>query len=245
VFPVGTSTVTWSAGEMTASRTFTVLNYQLMELTVSLDGGGIAPSSRELRVDVEGDVETVTATVGGSAAPAVIELQVPVAASYSCVQVKDSAHSVSSAPAVSVSGVRYVASAALDQGDSNNDNTVDILDFGVYVAAFGPAAENAISNFDGNGFVNNVDFSFISFNFFKVGSSCPGSSSMTDGGVAGDAPRDRVSVAQLRKMGQGDLAMADLNADGWVDTRDIGLWLQGVRPGQDAGSAGSGGNAAE
>jgi hypothetical protein len=245
VFPVGTSTVTWSAGDMTASRTFTVLNYQLMDLTVSLDGGGIAPSSRELRVDVEGDVETVTATVGGSAAPAVIEIQVPVAASYSCVQVKDSAHSVSSAPAVSVSGVRYVASASLDQGDSNNDNTVDILDFGVYVAAFGPAAENAISNFDGNGFVNNVDFSFISFNFFKVGASCPGSSSMTDGGVASGEPRDRVSVAQLRKMGQGDLAMADLNADGWVDTRDIGLWLQGVRPAQDAGSAASGGSSAE
>jgi len=39
--------------------------------------------------------------------------------------------------------------------------------------------------------------------------------------------------------------MADLNGDGWVDTRDIGLWLQGVRPSEAAGDARNGGNAAE
>jgi len=46
-------------------------------------------------------------------------------------------------------------------------------------------------------------------------------------------------------MGQGELACADLNRDGWVDTDDIALWMQGARPEQDAGDPGSGGNAAE
>lgn len=59
------------------------------------------------------------------------------------------------------------------------------------------------------------------------------------------APRDRVSVAQLRKMGHGELAMGDLNRDGWLDTDDVALWLQGVRPEGHAGDPSSAQHASE
>ena len=111
----------------------------------------------------------------------------------------------------------------------------------MYVADFGAAAGNGRSNFNGDGLVSTTDFAFISANFFQVGSAgCAGA-----GGVAGDGPMDRVSVAQLRKMGMGEIAMADLNRDGWVDTADMALWMQGVRPEADAGDANDGGNSAE
>ena len=112
----------------------------------------------------------------------------------------------------------------------------------MYVADLGAAATNGRSNFDGNAFVTTTDFGIaIGANFFQVGSAgCSGA-----GGVSSDGPMDRVSVAQLRKMGYGELAMADLNRDGWVDTTDMALWMQGVRPEADAGDSNDGDNAAE
>ena len=47
----------------------------------------------------------------------------------------------------------------------------------------------------------------------------------------------------LVKVGAGTV-LADLNRDGWVDTADMALWMQGVRPERDAGDP-DGGNAAE
>jgi hypothetical protein len=37
----------------------------------------------------------------------------------------------------------------------------------------------------------------------------------------------------------------DLNSDGWLDTEDMALWMQGIRPAGDAGSAGAAGRSAE
>jgi hypothetical protein len=37
----------------------------------------------------------------------------------------------------------------------------------------------------------------------------------------------------------------DLNNDGWFDTEDMSLWMQGVRPNANAGDASSAGNTAE
>jgi hypothetical protein len=41
------------------------------------------------------------------------------------------------------------------------------------------------------------------------------------------------------------MATADLNGDNWVDTADMALYLQGVRPASDAGDPASSHNSAE
>jgi hypothetical protein len=38
-----------------------------------------------------------------------------------------------------------------------------------------------------------------------------------------------VSVKELRRTGRGNLAVADINHDGWVDTADMQLLLEGGR----------------
>ncbi len=244
IFPIGTTTVTWSASALpgmdplTATRSFTVLDAQLLQLTLSLQGAIAAPSEREVRVAVGSDIRTVTVELGSSVSAATVDLLIPVTLSAPCVSAKDPVHSLTASAASVASGTAYAATLSLRQGDSNNDDAIDILDFGVLVADYGPALPSGRSNFNGDAVVNNIDFSFISFSFFQTGVLC-------DGGLAGGAPADRVSVGRLRKMGYGDLVAADINGDGWVDTSDIALWMQGVRPDTDAGDASSGGSAAE
>jgi hypothetical protein len=130
----------------------------------------------------------------------------------------------------------------LISGDSNQDNVVDILDYALWALDSGLQAPNSRSNFDANLAVNTADFTFIANNFFLEGASgCAGAGD----GLAGSAARDRISVAELRKMGNGEMVPLDLNGDGWLDTEDMTLWMQGVRPQMGAGSASSAGNSAE
>ena len=46
------------------------------------------------------------------------------------------------------------------------------------------------------------------------------------GAFTGAMPRERVSVRELRRTGQGELIAADLNGDGWVDLADMQLYMQ-------------------
>jgi hypothetical protein len=66
--------------------------------------------------------------------------------------------------------------------------------------------------------INTVDFTFIGVNFFRPGEAC--------GAFDGPIARDRISVRELRRTGMGELIQADLNRDGWVDMRDIQLFMQ-------------------
>ena len=104
-------------------------------------------------------------------------------------------------------------------GDSNADNLVDILDFGVYIANRFPVHGTA-SDYNNNGTVTNVDFAIFATNFLQAGDTCAG------GFLAGQTPRDRVSVRELRRRGMGELIAADINGDGWVDVTDIQLAMQ-------------------
>ncbi len=83
-------------------------------------------------------------------------------------------------------------------------------------------ALDATSNFNSDTIIANADFAFISINFFNVGEAC--------GAYTGATPRDRMTVKELRRSGRGGLAIADINGDGWVDTTDITLFMQGVAP---------------
>ena len=115
-------------------------------------------------------------------------------------------------------GVKWDADFSLNQGDSNDDDLVDILDFGIYVGDFGAGLDSGVSNFNGDLLVNNFDFGFISVNFLDQGESC--------GAFTGGAPRSQIAVRQLRRQGLGHLAAADLNRDGMLSTSDITHYMQ-------------------
>ncbi len=221
-YPLGTTTVHYSATDAAGNTdssdvTVTVENYQLLDAGISLNGTILGNSTRSIRIKSGARTQVVSVAMTGANGTA-SDVQVPVAASYSCMSAKDTVHSLTSTGAASVSGVKYAASFALDQGDSNDDDFVDILDFGVYVGKFGAALASGNSNFNADLLVNNADFSFISVNFFHHGASC---GSFTGGnGVAA------ISVKQLRRQGLGYLAASDLNRDGMLDANDVAYYMQ-------------------
>jgi hypothetical protein len=244
LYPIGTTTVTWSASDsvgntVTVSRNIVVGNYQLLDARISLNGVINAAATRSIRVTIGGSsaVHSVTVPSGLGGVGTISGIQVPVAAAYPCLSAKDAAHSLTRTAAASVAGARYSATFALVQGDSNDDDMIEIVDYATWVIDFGgPRAADARSNFDANAAVNIADFTFISAGFFTVGESC------TPGAQA-PSPRDRITVKELRRTGRGDLAAADLNHDGWVDMRDIQLFMQGgggaaARPAQQSEVAG-------
>lgn len=228
VFPIGTSTVTWSATDDTGhtrslSQTITVENHQLLDARVNLLGilDPEAPGF-EVPVRVKAGASTQIAMLSVdpiSRSGTLAGLQVPASASLTCVSAKDSRHSLTDSASTAIVGTRYFAEFNLVLGDSNDDDIVDVIDFTYLVFDRGPAAADKRSNFNGDGFINNADFSYIATNFFRSGESC---GSLTTG-----MPRSRVSVKELRRMGHGELEVADFNRDGFVDQRDMQGFLSG------------------
>ena len=238
MFPVGVSTVTWSITDainqtVTATRTIEVLDYQLLDATVTFGGVLLGSTNRQVRITHGGSSSVVTVPVSAGTNPTVLisDLPVPVAAGYSCLAAKDPAHSLTDAASASVVSRQYAASFTLRQGDANNDDVVDIFDYAAFISARGSGrATDAVSNYNGDTDINTFDFTFISFAFLATGESCSPSFNPP-------APRTRVSVKDLRRAGLGDMAAADINHDGWVDTRDMQLFLQsggGANGGLDA-----------
>ena len=229
-FPIGISTASWTSVDsrgvpVTVSRSIEIRNEQLLTLDVNLLGSvhpGIS-FTRPIRVRLSsGDVVTVDVAFGGSNG-GMVDVAVPARDDYSCVSVKDATHTLASSQAMSVSGTKYVVAEpfALAGGDSNDDNLVDVLDFASFVADRGLSKDaSSRSNYDRNPVVNNADFTYIALNFLRTGDAC-------GGGLTGGAPRERVSVKDLRRAGRGDLAVADLNGDGWVDATDMAMAMQG------------------
>ena len=231
MFPIGVSSVTWTATDaagnfISATKTYTVQNYQLATIDVDLVGGVnssiIFNQIVRLRLSSGAVVSATIPFTGNNGA--VVDAQVPVSASYTCVSVKDATHTLADSQSLSVVGTKWVAGAAfaLTAGDSNDDNVVDILDFGMFVSDRGAGKDpSSRSNFDRNAFVNNGDYGFISLNFLFAGDTCGG------GYLDGNTPLARVSVKELRRAGLGYLEQADINMDGWVDQTDMGLAMQG------------------
>lgn len=232
-FPIGTTTVTYTATDAagnvaTVVRTITIFNYQEVEFEVSLDRPVAFAHTRVMRFGAGTSVQLVPIEMRSfsptQVARGTASVQVPVSSSYGCFALKDPAHSLTDRSQVFY-GASYSANFALKQGDSNDDDMVDIIDYGFWLVDISTAAnsarpQDARSNFDGNNLVNNGDFSVIASNFFSVGESCTP-------GAQGPAPRERVTLKELRRAGLGHLAVADLNRDGWVDTNDIQLYMQG------------------
>jgi len=225
IFPIGTTTLTWSATDSAGNtssetRTITVGDYQLLDASIAFQGTLSGTSTRSVRIKAGASSQVLTVNLTGSSGT-LTGVQVPVAASYACIEAKDTVHTLTRTTAPSIAGTRYSASFLLVQGDSNDDDLVDIVDFGSFVADRGAGkAKDARSNFNADTVVNNADFTYITLNFFSVGESCTGA-------LDGKQPRDRITVKELRRMGLGELAAADLNGDGWVDARDMQSYMQG------------------
>ncbi|MCE2883214.1 MAG: HYR domain-containing protein, partial [Planctomycetaceae bacterium] len=223
-FPVGQSTIVFSASDAagnasSAQRTVAVAAHQLLDLDITLLGIVVGDSTRPIRVRAGTSVQTIDVACTRPSGSATA-IEVPVAAAYSCILVKDAAHSLTRSVAATVSGSRYEAAASLVQGDSNDDDFIDVLDFGAFVGDIGlDTTRSARSNFNADLAVNTGDFAFIGIGFLSAGESC--------GGLVEGAPRERISVRELRRRGLGELIRADLDGDGWLDGRDIALFLQG------------------
>ncbi|MFM1804311.1 MAG: hypothetical protein RL136_1190, partial [Planctomycetota bacterium] len=196
-YPIGTTTVTFSATDAaghvaSGSVSVTVADHQLLDASVTLVGAGHAGSTRSMRFSAGSGVQVVQVPIIAGAGAAT-GIQVPVAAGYACIAAKDAGHSLTHSTAASVEGVRYTASFTLDQGDSNDDDLVDILDYSIFVSDFGLASPGGSSNFDDDFVVNSADFSFIAINYLGTGDSC--------GAFTGAAPRQSISVRELRRLG--------------------------------------------
>ena len=226
MFPIGTSQLVWdsvdAAGNVaSANRTISVGNFQFMNLAVSVPGATAGDSTRRIHLKGSGLSVLVDVTISGGIG-IVNDLQVPVAASYPCITVKDQAHSLTSAATVGIAGTRYSASFTLVQGDCDDNNAIDIVDFGIFATSRGAGvARNAIANFNGDTLVSNADFSFIAVNYLRVGDTCGAFDDQSG------AARKRVSIKDLRREGLGELQAADMNHDGWLDMQDIQMFLQG------------------
>jgi hypothetical protein len=234
MFPIGTTTLVWSSSDTlgnpsSETRTVVVANHHLLDVAVTYSGSFGGTSTRTLRVKAGATTQLVSVSLTNESGT-VLGIQLPVLASRTCVSAKDTVHSLTKTAAPSIVGTRFAASVLLKQGDSNDDDIVDIFDYGMFLSDRGAGkATNARSNFNNDTVVGNPDFSFIGLNFFRTGEACSGA-------FNGGQPRDRVSVRELRRMGLAELAVADLNHDGWVDTRDIQLYMQGVGPDSASGA---------
>jgi hypothetical protein len=114
-------------------------------------------------------------------------------------------------------------------------DVIDILDYGTFVSQYlisygftntpcGTPGPNADIN--GDGVVDLDDYAFVSMNFLTSSKQCccgPQTATAVN-------PVTEISVAQLRAMGLGDLAVADLNGDGLLNLADMAAFDQGVRP---------------
>ena len=224
VYPIGTSAVVYSATDAagntaTAVVAIVVEDRQLLDVAISL---GIAPSQptvRPIRLTVGSFTQVVSAFFANGATATVAGVPVPVASGYDCASGKDPAHSITDSSPVTILGRRYTTSLDLVQGDANDDDAIEILDYGFFLVDRSiPGdpfrAPDARSNYNSDGFVTVMDLAILAVSFYRAGDPCA---------VGVDPPpmRTRISAKELRRRGMGELVAADINGDGWLDMRDV------------------------
>ncbi len=172
-----------------------------------------------------------------------IQFKIP-AGQYQCITARDPLHTLRATAGIDVLGNIYVAQFKGDPffggnwllgGNLDGSHVIDVFDVAIFMAQEftqldpetpcgtpGPHAD-----INGDGVVDQLDFSFVQANYLAEDkdSCCSGS-----GASAMQAGVREVSVVQLRAMGLADLAIADLNRDGFVNDDDITLYMRGVRP---------------
>lgn len=184
-------------------------------------------------------------------------IKIPEAGQWVCITARDKQHTLRATAFLDcVDGVyeavfkgdpffggNWLIGGNLDGWKKANPNAghdvINILDFGQYIAQWGQTyggsiqacdedchPDGANADINGDGIVDGLDFAFISLNFLEVSKDacCPGS-------IAGNTvPLTEVSVRELREMGLGDLAVADLNGDGVLNMDDMSAFMAGETP---------------
>ena len=259
-FPAGAiTTVVWTAtdncgNQATRSASVDVSASSIARLDVGMTGTFVAANfNRGFSMVTGSETIPLTVAMASSSLRAIgnVDFQLSGASDYAadCAAIRDPLHSVSRTVAVAVDTVagvsgsrnynsRYLVNPASDLaiGNANGDAVIDILDFGVFVAqrggqlpldtsssSVGTHTDFNASSDDGTAIdVTNTDLSFLAVNFFAVDETC--------GAFNNQQPLARISVKDLRRMGLAGQEFADINGDGWVDTTDMSLMMQGVEP---------------
>jgi hypothetical protein len=254
------TTVVWTAtddcgNQATRSASVDVSASSIARLDVGMAGAFVAASFNR-GIEIKTGSETIPVNLGlvcpsSTSAIGNVDFQLSGASDYAadCAAIRDPLHSVSRTVPIAFSAIpgssggrdynsRYLVApaSALPIGNANGDAVIDILDFGAFVAqrggqlpldtrssSVGPHTDFNASSDDGAAIdVTNADLSFLAVSFFAVDETC--------GALTTQQPLARIRVRDLRRMGLVGQEFADLNGDGWVDTTDIALMLQGVEP---------------
>jgi len=180
---------------------------------------------------------------------------------FACITAADPLHSLRSVSGIDCVGNTLVAEFKGDptfngnwlvngnldawKADGNGD-TIDILDFGMFVSQYSSALDpnspcgsaGPHSDINGDGVVDGADFTFISQNFLD---NSKNSCCVAGGGASStpETPIVSITVKELRRRGLGSLVVADLNGDDVVDQTDMVLFMQGQVPVRDSKRGGS------
>lgn len=141
--------------------------------------------------------------------------------------VKDEQHTLIATATLTDVGTTYSATpVSLDGGDTDNDSDVDINDVTWYLVQFGDLSADGGCPWDGttrdadfsnNGAVGTEDYTFLATNWL-TSSSC----ACTIGLNGPDDPDPVLLTSMSAADVPADLAAwADLNADGWIDYKDV------------------------
>lgn len=174
---------------------------------------------------------------------------------YICITARDTLHTLQRTDDDGdfiISGTQYEADFtslgttddSLVGGNLNDDPYIDILDFGIFVGQYGDLLSPSTpcgtpaphANISDNLVVGTEDYTFIGINFLKANEAacCTVLTAHGPRGSGAQAaaagPVTRISRAELVHRGMGELVVADLNQDGWLDVLDMIEFLGGALP---------------
>ena len=243
-------TITWTAEDdcgntETCEQVVTILDSNELVVDVQLSPSMVATVDRCITFELwECDtpssviVEEVLTFTNGSAASVTIEVPCGV---YECITARDTLHTLRSTDTLVDAGTFYTAdftgSNQLIGGNLNDDEWIDILDFGVlswqWAVNYGSGDTTCSTAYphadiNGNATVGTEDFTFIQIYYLRGhAQNCCAALMSLD---TGDDPITEISTSDLRAMGMSHLTVGDLNRDGWLDGSDIAEFLGGARP---------------
>ena len=253
--PNGTATINASAADNVGNvgdavaKTFNVGDAVAKTFNVNKSQAVVTIQLESVTTNVTRWIRFTIGGTGGSVAPLVVEKQVAFVAgvgtatftdlsnagAWTRISAKDEQHTLQqTVDLVNTGDNQFTASfTGADQlpgGDLNNDNLIDIRDFGVFTGQYGtsPAlntkwpTRNADISCDG--IVDSPDFSYIQINFLQIGDAAAGNAAPANAEFA--SALTSISVTEFAKeVGLRAAYRADINRDGVIDLEDVRLFI--------------------
>ena len=169
---------------------------------------------------------------------------------YACVTAKDPLHTLRSVSEIDCVGNSLMAEFKGDptfegnwlvggnldcwKADGNGD-TVDILDFGMFVSQYlsdldpnTPCGSGGPhSDMNGDGVVDSADFVYVSQNFLDASKNACCEDGTT---AAAEEPVVTITVKEILRRDLDDIIVADLNNDYVIDAEDMAIFMSGELP---------------